>query len=75
MAVPTAITDLSATIASNAPLTLKGAKLALAELGKDPAARDFSAAEAVIESCAGSADHAEGTRAFLEKRRPVFTGR
>lgn len=67
-------TDYIAAIAGNAPLTIQGAKLALAELGRDPDRRDFSKAEAVIASCATSADHTEGTRAFLEKRRPVFSG-
>ena len=63
-----------AAIAGAAPLTLKGAKLALAELARDESARDLAAAEAIIAACATSNDHAEGTRAFLEKRRPVFTG-
>ena len=61
-------------IASGAPLTQLGAKLALRELARDEGQRDLSAAEAIIARCATSADHAEGTRAFLEKRRPVFTG-
>lgn len=67
-------TEYVATIAGNAPLTQQAAKLALAELAKDPNARDFTAAEAIIARCATSADHAEGTRAFLEKRKPVFIG-
>lgn len=66
--------DYVASIAAGAPLTLRGAKLALAELAKDESRRDFTEAAAVIARCATSQDHAEGTRAFLEKRKPVFTG-
>ena len=67
--------DYVAAIAAGAPLTQLGAKLALRELARDESRRDLAAAEAIIAQCAGSADHAEGTRAFLEKRRPVFTGK
>ena len=74
-AIDTFATDYIASIAAGAPLTQKGAKLALRELARDESRRDLAAAEAIIAQCATSADHAEGTRAFLEKRRPVFTGR
>ena len=67
--------DYIAAIAAGAPLTQKGAKLALRELARDESQRNLAAAEAIIAQCASSADHAEGTRAFLEKRRAVFTGR
>ena len=67
--------DYIASIAAGAPLTQQGAKLALRELARDESQRNLAAAEAIIAQCASSADHAEGTRAFLEKRRAVFTGR
>lgn len=66
--------DYIAGIAAGAPLTQKGTKLALVELARDESRRNLAAAEAIIAQCATSADHAEGTRAFLEKRRAVFIG-
>ena len=60
-------------IAANAPLTMRAAKRIIAEVVKT----DFDAArcEAWVKECFDSADYAEGRKAFMEKRKPVFTGR
>ena len=41
---------------------------------KDPEKRDLVACEAAIATCFASNDYREGQAAFLEKRKPKFTG-
>ena len=62
------------TIASNAPLTIAAAKMAVSELLKDEASRDMAAVSAAVDRCFGSKDYTEGRTAFMEKRKPVFIG-
>ena len=68
------IADYAERITANAPLTIAALKAAVTELGKDEAQRDMARAEAMVDACFRSEDYKEGRRAFLEKRKPVFTG-
>ena len=62
-------------IARNAPLTLRSIKRVAADLMRDTSERDQEAIAASIRSCFESQDYREGVRAFLEKRRPRFSGK
>jgi enoyl-CoA hydratase/carnithine racemase len=68
------VADLAGTIAGNAPLTIRTAKSIIGEILKDPADRDLAACERAVDRCMSSADYVEGRRAFMEKRKPAFTG-
>ena len=62
------------TIAGNAPLTIKALKNVVGELVKDESKRDVASMEALVNDCFKSKDYIEGRDAFMEKRKPVFTG-
>jgi enoyl-CoA hydratase/carnithine racemase len=61
-------------ISANAPLTIEGTKFIVGEVVKDSAQRDLKACEEKVMRCFNSSDYQEGRKAFMEKRKPVFTG-
>jgi len=65
----------AASLASNAPLSISGAKYLLNGMVTGAGALDLSQAEALIAQAAGSDDYREGRSAFAEKRAPKFQGR
>ena len=63
------------TIAGNAPLTVDAVKFIVGEAIKDESKRDLKRAADMVAQCFASKDYVEGRTAFMEKRKPVFTGR
>jgi enoyl-CoA hydratase len=61
-------------IAKNAPLTVKAAKAAVRETRNDSCSKNLEKITQMVDRCFDSRDYAEGRRAFMEKREPVFTG-
>ncbi len=72
--VAAAVEETAATITANAPLTVNAIKFVVGETLKDPGDRDLDRCTAVVEACFNSKDYIEGRRAFMEKRKPEFTG-
>src|ERR1700719_23026 len=70
-----ATAEIARTISSNAPLAIKAAKITIAQALKDESQRDMDAIKAIGTACMDSEDFREGRRAFMEKRKPRFTGR
>ncbi|MGH8668198.1 MAG: enoyl-CoA hydratase, partial [Burkholderiales bacterium] len=63
------------TLAANAPLAMRTAKRIIRELLKPPGEFDVARARAWVRECFDSADYVEGRKAFMEKRKPLFTGK
>ena len=61
-------------IGENAPLTIATTKFTIGEVVKEESKRDLEKCAAMVKQCFESNDYTEGRRAFMEKRKPVFTG-
>jgi enoyl-CoA hydratase/carnithine racemase len=68
------VLDYAATIAGNAPLTIAAVKKCVIEMAKEEDERDIALCNRMVDYCFASKDYIEGRDAFLEKRKPVFTG-
>ena len=65
------ITDM---ISVNAPLTIKAVKFTVNEIVREESKRNVARTTEMVEKCFTSNDYNEGRAAFMEKRKPVFTG-
>ena len=68
------VMEMATAIAENAPLTVTAVKRIAQEAVKDHDRRDIELCERLVLDCFASRDYVEGRRAFMEKRRPRFTG-
>ena len=74
-ALPALLAEYCDALAANAPLTIQAAKVIAAEVQKSSSDIDMARCQQLIRGCFDSDDYAEGRRAFMEKRKPVFRGR
>lgn len=62
------------TIGGNAPLTVDSVKYIVGQTVKDESKRDLQKCADLVAQCFASKDYIEGRTAFMEKRKPQFTG-
>ncbi len=69
------VAEYATMISTGAPLTMKAGKRIIREVLKPDADLDMDLCRRLILDCFESEDYAEGRKAFMEKRKPVFRGR
>jgi enoyl-CoA hydratase/carnithine racemase len=73
--LPALLSEYTSAIAVNAPLTIHAAKVITSEILKPSPELDNALCQQLIRDCFDSADYAEGRKAFMEMRKPVFAGK
>jgi len=68
------VKDYADTIGGNAPLTVNAVKFIANQTAVDESKRDLKRCADLVKQCFDSQDYIEGRRAFMEKRKPAFTG-
>ena len=69
------LAEYTGAMADNAPLTIAAAKAITREILKPSPELDMALCTSLIRGCFESADYTEGRTAFMQRRKPVFTGR
>ena len=68
------VQDYADVIGGNAPLTVSLVKYSVGEAVKAESERNLKKSDDMVAACFASQDYIEGRTAFMEKRKPRFTG-